>query len=190
MDATDHELMLAVRAGQTGLLGELFERHHRRLYAYLLQLTRDGPASEDIVQTVFQRILQYRHTYRDEGNFAARLYHLGRTAAFDCFRKNKIARQSENDTAAPAALPDDDASPSDTAERADNLALLQTALARPAVEDREILHLAHIENRPHRDTARILACSEGAVKVRAHRALQQLRDTYRQLCQPANPELD
>lgn len=173
--------MLAVRAGDLDPLGELFERHHRPLYGYLVRLTRDTAASEDIVQTVFHRILKYRHTYRDTGSFTAWAYHLARQCAADFFRKNKIAFHADHDTAALAELPGDEAVPADSAVRADDLALLQTALEQLPPAEREIIHLARIENLPHHDTAQILGCSEGAAKVRLHRALQLLRDTYQKL---------
>ena len=59
---TDHELMIAVRAGEIRQLGELFERHHRRLYGFFVRLTNQPSVSEDLVQIVFYRILKYRHT--------------------------------------------------------------------------------------------------------------------------------
>ncbi|MGY8717165.1 MAG: hypothetical protein ACKVI3_05230 [Verrucomicrobiia bacterium] len=34
-ETSDHDLMLAVRAGELGRLGDLFERHHRQLYGFL-----------------------------------------------------------------------------------------------------------------------------------------------------------
>jgi len=54
--------MLAVRAGEIRRLGELFERHHRRLYGFFVRLTNQPAVSEDLVQIVFYRILKYRHT--------------------------------------------------------------------------------------------------------------------------------
>ena len=88
---TDHALMLAVRDGELDALGELFERHHGPLFGFLLKLTGDRTAAEDITQIVFQRMLKYRHTYRDEGNFSAWMYHLARRCAADHFRKSSHA---------------------------------------------------------------------------------------------------
>ena len=85
---TDHELMIAVRAGEIRRLGDLFERYHRRLYGFFLRLTNRASVSEDLVQIVFYRILKYRHTYRDEGKFSAWIYHLARKVAADHFRKS------------------------------------------------------------------------------------------------------
>ena len=85
---SDHELMLAVRAGEIRRLGDLFERYHKPLYGFFVRLTNQTSASEDLVQIVFYRILKYRHTYRDEGKFSAWIYHLAQMVAADHFRKH------------------------------------------------------------------------------------------------------
>ncbi len=174
---TDHELMIAVRAGEIRQLGELFERYHRRLYGFFVRLTNQRSASEDLVQIVFYRILKYRHTYRDEGKFSAWIYHLARKVAADHFRKHAAAPASAD----PADLykhPDPDPQPSEQAATAEDVTLLRTALARLPLEHREVLVLARLQHLEHKEIARLLDCSVGAVKVRAHRALKELRDIY------------
>src|ERR1700753_1527482 len=88
---SDHALMLAVRDGRLDALGELFERHHGALFGFLYKLLGERTAAEDVAQIVFQRMLKYRHTYRDDGSFAAWMYHLGRRCAADYFRKSSSA---------------------------------------------------------------------------------------------------
>jgi RNA polymerase sigma-70 factor (ECF subfamily) len=177
VETSDHELMVAVRAGEVARLGELFERYQQRLYAFFLRLTNQPAVSEDLVQVVFYRILKYRHTYRDEGRFTAWIYHLARKVAADHFRKHARAAAATD----PADLqehPDETAAPDARAATADDLALLQEALARLPLEQREVLVLARMQHLEHREVARLLDCSVGAVKVRVHRALRELRTVY------------
>jgi RNA polymerase sigma factor (sigma-70 family) len=174
---SDHDIMLAVRMGEVRRLGELFERYHKPLYGFFVRLTNQPSASEDLVQIVFYRILKYRHTYRDEGKFSAWIYHLARKVAADHFRKH--AR-----TPIPAdpvdfhEHPDQDPAPDAQAGTADDLALMRRALARVSHEHREVLVLARLQHLNHQEIARLLDCSVGAVKVRAHRALKELREVY------------
>src|SRR3954451_1747017 len=74
----DEQIMREVRAGNVAKLETLFDRHHRALFRYLLRLTSDRAASEDMVQDVFFRILKYRHTYQPETSFRAWMYQVGR----------------------------------------------------------------------------------------------------------------
>jgi RNA polymerase sigma factor (sigma-70 family) len=177
---SDHELMRAVRDGELDALGELFERHHGPLFGFLVKLTGHHAAAEDIAQTVFQRMLKYRHTYRDDGRFTAWMYHLARRCAADHFRKSNAAPHATD----PANLNDhaDDAPHAGHhAAAGDDHALLHVALARLDRDDREVLLLARFEELSFAEISTILECSVGAAKVRAHRALRELREIYFEL---------
>jgi len=174
---SDHALMLAVRDGELDALGELFERHHGPLFGFLVKLTGDRAAAEDVAQVVFQRMLKYRHTYRDDGCFTAWMYHLARRCASDHFRKSHAAPHATD----PVALldhPDEAPHAGDRARARDDQALLHTALARLDRDDREVLLLSRFQELSFAEIAGILECSVGAAKVRAHRALHELRDVY------------
>ncbi len=174
---SDHELMIAVREGDLDALGELFERHHGPLYGFLIKFTGQRTAAEDIAQIVFQRMLKYRHTYRDRGSFTAWMYHLARRCAADHFRKasNSPAATDPSDLVNHA----DDAPHAGEREASrDDHVLLRTALAQLDRDDREVLLLSRFQELPFAEIAGILECSVGAAKVRAHRALRELRDIY------------
>lgn len=185
LQRTDHVLMLAVRNGELDALGELFERHHGPLFGFLLKLTGDRTAAEDITQIVFQRMLKYRHTYRDDGSFTAWMYHLARRCTADHFRRTNTAPYATD----PVDLDDHADDSPHAAQQAtahDDHALLHAALSRLDQDDREVLLLARFQELSFAEIARILDCSVGAAKVRAHRALRTLRDIYFQL-QKRNP---
>ena len=157
--------MIAVRDGDLDCMGELFERHHGPLYGYLVKLTGNRTAAEDIAQNVFQRMLKYRHTYRDEGSFTAWMYHLARRCASDQYRKA---------SAAPVSV-----DPSHLEFHADEATSADESAA--ARDDREVLLLSRLQELSFAEVAVILECSVGAARVRAHRALRTLRDHYMQL---------
>jgi RNA polymerase sigma-70 factor (ECF subfamily) len=174
---SDHELMIAVRAGEIDKLGELFERHHGPLYGFFVRHTGDRTTSEDLVQLVFYRILKYRHTYRDEGKFSAWIYHLARKVAADHFRRRSTAPVA-TDPDDLQAVPDHAPHAADRAVAADDTARLHAALAALDPEQRELLVLARFQRLKHEELARLFDTSVGAMKVRVHRALKNLRDIY------------
>ena len=181
VEASDHDLMLAVRAGELRRLGDLFERYHGPLYGFFVRLTSDRDASEDLVQMVFYRILKYRHTYRDEGKFSAWIYHLARKVAADHFnsRRGRTARSLAGaDEPAWENLPDPTPGPDARATTADDVALLNRALAALPSDQRELLVLARFQHLSHEEIAHLFDTTVGAVKVRVHRAFAALRDRY------------
>lgn len=173
----DHGLMLAVRDGDLDCMGTLFERHHGPLFGYLSKLTGNRSAAEDIAQTVFQRMLKYRHTYRSEGSFTAWMYRLARHCANDYFRRSSAAPFAVDPSRLEEAM-DGASSADETAAMREDHALLHVALGRLDRDEREVLLLARLQELSYAEVAAILECSVGAARVRAHRALRTLRDLY------------
>jgi RNA polymerase sigma factor (sigma-70 family) len=172
--SSDQEVMMQVRAGDVDQLAILFERHHGRLYGFCLGLLGNRESARDLVQEVFFRLLKYRDSFRPDAPFAPWLYRLARNACIDHLRKRGRERSTEPDLDMPDTTP---LAPEDL-ERREELARLQTALARLPEDKRELLLLARSGTLSYEQIATLLGCSVGALKVRVHRALQLLRDTY------------
>jgi RNA polymerase sigma-70 factor (ECF subfamily) len=188
---TDHDLMIRVREGHLRCLGVLFERHHRRLFNFLLRLTGNRQVSEDLAQEVFFRMLRSRSTYRDQGDFTAWMYRVTRNVATDHMRRaarevaseGEVERQIERLPADAGGAP----SPLDDLDQERSVRLLRAALARLPVEMREVLVLSRFELLKHAQIAELLDCSVGAVKLRVHRAVKRLRQVYLALAEEAAP---
>lgn len=171
----DSQLMGRVRDGDVALLGELFERHHQRLFHFFLRLARSRQAAEDLVQEVFVRMLKYRHTFRSESEFVPWMFTLARNAATDLYRARPKELPQEPDAPEPEAdLPH----PIAGIERAEQERKLRRALARLDPARREILLLARFSELKYDRIAEQLGISEGAVKVRVHRAMKELKAAY------------
>jgi len=176
--APDEDLMLEVRNGAGETLGVLFDRYQAPLYNFYSKLTGDRVLSEDLVQEVFLRILKYRQSYRPGTPFRAWIYQIARNARVDHFRR--APRQvALNPEMLPPVLPGDSAQHGQEAE------LLHRALMQLPEEKREILILSRFQELKYEEIARLLDCQLGTVKTRIHRALQQLRQVFRQLEQGA-----
>jgi RNA polymerase sigma-70 factor (ECF subfamily) len=172
--APDEDLMLEVRNGAGETLGVLFDRYHTPLYNFYSKLTGDRTLSEDLVQEVFLRILKYRQSYQPGTPFRAWIYQIARNARVDHYRKTPKHITFEPEMA-PAVMPKDSAQHSEEAE------LLHRALMQMPEEKREILILSRFQELRYDEIARLLGCELGTVKTRIHRAIQELRQTFRQL---------
>lgn len=175
--------MNQVKEGAVDALGLLFERHHRRLYNFCLRLTGEREAAEDLVQEVFTRVLKYRHTYRRDSDFMVWTYQVARNACADYYKKRgQLAGADEAEEAvSPAPLPLAEI------ESAESLRLLREALGRLPLDKREVLVLSRFQNLKYEQIAKLLGTTVGAVKVRVHRALSQLRDVYLRMAAEVTP---
>ena len=172
---TDQEVMMSVKKGKIEMLAILFERHHVKLYNFLLRLTGDRSVSEDMVQDIFFRILKYRSTYRGESKFIVWMYQIARNIHIDHLRKHKkefsIEEQWEEEM-------DPDLQPSERIEHEQELLLLRKALNKLPLKKREILVLSRFQNLKYREIAELLECSIESVKTNVHRAVKELRNNY------------
>lgn len=171
---TDNELMMQVRDGDLQKLGLLFERHHARLFLFAFRMTGDREVSKDVVQDVFHRILKYRHTFRGEGSFATWMYHLARNVIRRSLSQVKTTYPLETMSSRISG----EALPAEQLERKQAKEHLKAALGQLPFSQREVLVLSRYEDMKYKDIAEMLGCSEGAVKVRIHRALKELRTYY------------
>jgi RNA polymerase sigma-70 factor (ECF subfamily) len=178
--SSDTELMREVRGGRAGALAPLFERHHARLYRFCLRMTGNRAASEDLVQDVFMRMLKYSRTFKDEMSFLPWMFRIARNASVDYLRRSAAERMPAGERDAAAEPADESAGPPD-----DRAELIQKALLALPEERREVLVLSRYEFKTYEEIARALGCSVGAVKVRAHRAIKQLREVYLELSREA-----
>jgi RNA polymerase sigma-70 factor (ECF subfamily) len=167
--------MLQVRDGEVGQLGVLFERHHGPLFGFFVRLTSNRAVSEDLVQDVFLRMLKYRHTYRGDNRFTYWMYQIARNSRADYYRKRKREVLWNDDLPEPAS---DAPIAIEDLERGQEVALLRAALAELPEDRRELLVLARFQKLHYEEIAEILGCTTGAVKVRVHRAIKELREVY------------
>jgi RNA polymerase sigma factor (sigma-70 family) len=172
MMSTDESLMLAVRNGEVAQFAVLFERHHDRLFSFFYRMTADPPASEDLTQEVFVRMLKYRASFGEDSEFRAWMYQIARNVRADHFRK----RMAE--TELPVEMQAHERPASVQLERDEELSVLQRALLVLPEDKREILILARYEEMKYEAIAALLQIEVGAVKVRVHRALRELRAVY------------
>jgi RNA polymerase sigma factor (sigma-70 family) len=177
---TDEELMLQVRDGAGETLGVLFERYHVPLYNFYTKLTGDRALSEDLVQEVFLRILRHRQTFKQGTPFRAWIYQIARNARIDHFRKSRPQVPFEPEMAPAVAA-------GDPAQQQQESEMLHRALMELPEEKRELLVLCRFQELPYEEVARLVGCGVPTVKVRIHRALQELRQAFHQLqAAPAN----
>ena len=175
---TDEALMRAVRDGDLAKLGQLFERYHVPLFDFLTRVTGDRTAAEDLVQDIFMRILKYRATFRDVGSFETWLFSIARNARADYFRKRRPSEPLAEDA---MEQPESSPGPARQLEAEREHARLRRALMQLREDKRELLVLARYQDMKYEQIAEVLGIEVGAVKVRVHRAIRELREIFLQL---------
>ncbi len=85
----DSALMLRYKDGDTSAFETLYKRHNDALYRYLLHLSNNRAAAEDIFQEVWSKIIKARKNYRATAKFTTFMYRVARNCFIDYVRRNK-----------------------------------------------------------------------------------------------------
>src|SRR5688572_28517204 len=178
MEPTDRTLMLAVKDGDVEPFAVLFDRYHQRLYEFFYRLGSSAALSEDLVQEVFLRMLKYRNTFRADSEFRGWMYHIARTVRIDRFRAQR--QEGGIDTEA-IGVQSGEVSPDGYVQERERAELLRQALLRLPEDRRELLILARFQELKYEQIGLLLGIDAGAVKVRVHRAIAELREIVREM---------
>jgi RNA polymerase sigma-70 factor (ECF subfamily) len=170
-EPSDDELMLALRDGELAAFDVLFHRHYETVRALCVRITATPSAGDDLAQDTFLRVLRHRATFRGDARFTTWLYRIARNLCLE-----HGARAARDRRIAERWLAERDASL--TPEPSADVEQLAVAMRCLTPEQREVLVLCRYHDLPFSEIGEILGCSAGAARVRAHRALNALRQAY------------
>lgn len=167
-------LVAAMEAYQHGMM-EAFETIYGALASplkgYLRVLARDGTVADDLLQETFLQLHRVRHTYQPRRPVKPWVYAIARNVFL--MHRRASSRRGRHEVIADDELPDV-AVPPDIEALGDG-PTVRNALASLPEARREPLVLHHIVGLSFKEVGAVLGISEGAAKVRAHRALRELR---------------
>ena len=175
----DPALVRAVQRGEHGAMDALIRASYADVYALAYRLLGDPSDAADATQEVYVRVVRSVLGFRGEAAFRTWLHRVTVNVCMSAL-KSRGDRRARGQSAGAAEfdvdLPDASADPAARAELADLAARTALALARLGDDAREIVVLRDVQGLTTRQTAQVLGITEGAVKVRLHRAHVRLRE--------------
>ncbi len=175
---TEEALMTAVKGGELQQATELFDRYNKRIYNFFVKICFDRELSHDLTQNVFLRMLKYRNSYKADHKFQSWIFQIARNVYADHYRKNKA---KFSDFADLEQCAEEASSVIDDMERSHKERLLQRALTKLPEDQREVLVLSRFQELKYEEIAKMTDTTVANVKVKVHRAIKRLRDTYFEL---------
>lgn len=171
---------IALEKDEAELISDLVKRYLKSVYNFALRLVNDREAAEDIAQETFIKTWKNLGRFETGRNFKTWLLTIAHNTAIDWLRKKRVLVFSdfENDNgdnsfvdsiADPTPLPEEMMAQKETGK------LLEKALVKLSLLDREILTLHYEQNLTFEEIGQILNQPLNTVKSRHHRALATLR---------------
>ena len=145
---------------------ELYERHYEAVFRAALRVTGNPSDAEDVLQTVFLRVLVRGGDVENVALPAAYFRRAAVNAAVDVLRRRELHAESVYDDRAPHAVVH---SPFLLKER------LRRAVAALESEDATLFLLRYVEGLSNEELAGMFGIEKNNVAVRLHRIRQRLQ---------------
>jgi RNA polymerase sigma-70 factor (ECF subfamily) len=193
MARTDVQLMLDVKAGDEQSFELLLRKYRTPLVNFLYRMVRDTAVAEDLAQEVFLRVYRAREEYAPSAKFTTWMFRIATNLALNSVRDNRH-RRMEISMDQSVDSGEEDARPLEVADRAPTVE--QELVARSRAEmimraihslpekQRAAVLLHKYQELDYDEIARVLECSESALKSLLFRAYETLRVELAPLVSP------
>lgn len=156
--------------GDARAFDALFSRHAGNLRRYLQRMSGSAAIADDLTQTTFVSMVKGRGRFQQGAKVKPWVYAIASNAARDWRRRTKFEAVAPD-----GELPEVEAEPA--AERDPGLEkAVKQALAQLPEAQREAIVLHRYEGLSFAEIAAGAGVTESAVKVRAHRGYERLRE--------------
>ena len=171
------EVIESAQQGRPEAFEELIRLTHRDVYALALRMTGNPDDAAEVAQETYIRLLRAIRSFRGESKFSTWLYRVTSSVAITSLRKRARRRGEvpleqedwQDWHASPSGDPVAELDRRQLAER------LDSALASLRPGYRAVVVMRDVYGLSLEDVGSELGISEGAAKVRLHRARQKLR---------------
>jgi RNA polymerase sigma-70 factor (ECF subfamily) len=185
MARTDVQLMLDVKAGDEQSFELLLRKYRTPLVNFLYRMVRDTAAAEDLAQEVFLRVYRAREEYAPSAKFTTWMFRIATNLALNSLRDNRH-RRADISIDQTVEMGDEEQQPMDVADRAPTIEQELVARSRAKVivraiyalpeKQRAAVLLHKYQELDYDEIAKILGCSESALKSLLFRAYETLRE--------------
>jgi RNA polymerase sigma-70 factor (ECF subfamily) len=170
------DYILAQRAAAKDLQAfeELYQRHHRRVYALCLRMTQNVSEAEDLAQEVFIQLFKKIGSFRGDSAFTTWLHRMTVNQVLMHFRKRKVRDEKTTEEGETLEQIVQGTENPNNMTVVDRIAL-DRAIGQLPPGYRSVFVLHDVEGYEHGEIARMLGCSVGTSKSQLHKARMKLR---------------
>lgn len=175
---SDYALARAAANGRMAALGDLYERHRRRVYGVCLGMTHNPAQAEDLTQEVFVHLVRKIGSFRGDSRFSTWLHRLTVNLVLMHFRRKGSRREERHETLEDRLFNLRRNHQPVGVQVTDRMAL-RSAITQLPSGCRAVFVLFEIGGYKHDEIAMMLGCSSGTSKSQLHRARMKLRGLLR-----------
>jgi len=174
-----------VLGGNTEAFGVLVGRYSDVVFSLVVRICGNREDAEEVTQDAFVKAYSNLSKFKGESSFPSWIYRIAYNTAISHLRKHKHMQMSELHDERLRAREEEEDGPDEfdagSFSREEQLERLENAMAQLPPDDRALLVLFYLEDKPIREIAEIVSQTEGNVKIRLHRIRKRLAAVYEKL---------
>jgi RNA polymerase sigma-70 factor (ECF subfamily) len=158
-----------------GALETLFREFHGAVYRAAYRITGNAMDAEDVLQTVFTRLLRREEQPDLSESAGSYLHRAAVNAALDLMRRRKRSRKVDLDEVGESLVDTADPGPERLRGSRELKTRLREAMSQLSPRQAEIFTLRYLEGLGNLEIARLLGASQTSIAVLLHRARHRLQ---------------
>ena len=173
MKKEEAHIIKEILNGKTEQYEYFLDRYGQQVFVLVDRIVSCQEDAEELTQDVFLKAFQQLSSFKAESTFSTWIYRIATNLAISAVRKkrNDVLRLDDSvfanlsDTQVDAALED---------ESEEQMERLQQAMNQLEADERALITLYYLEEKPLAEVAFILGMTEGNAKVKLHRIRKKL----------------
>jgi RNA polymerase sigma-70 factor (ECF subfamily) len=157
----------------------IFREHHATVFRAAYRVTGNASDAEDVLQTVFMRLLRRQPDAQAVGNMQGYLRRAAVNAALDLIRSRQSAPQVALDDVAPLLSENASLAPDRLLRSSEIRTWLREAVARLSPRAAEMFSLRFFEGRDNPEIAQALGTTPASVAVTLSRTRDRIQEEFR-----------
>ncbi|HYA26688.1 MAG TPA: RNA polymerase sigma factor [Thermodesulfovibrionales bacterium] len=170
----DTRLIEEYLAGSEAAIEELVRRHQRQLYAFIYRMVTDMEETKDLTQKAFISAVKGLKHYKAESSFKTWLYRIALNTCHNHFKQNRHEKVELEEN-----IPSNQAGTLTNLIDKEKKEEIRRGLNTLPERQRLAVVLRTYNGLSCEETAKVMGCSEGAVKSHYHLGVRKLREIFR-----------
>ena len=173
MKKEESHIIKEILNGKTEQYEYFLDRYGQQVFVLVDRIVSCQEDAEELTQDVFLKAFQQLSSFKAESSFSTWIYRIATNLAISAVRKkrNDVLRLDDSVFANLSDIQVDEALEDDSEEQMERL---QQAMNQLEADERALITLYYLEEKPLVEVAFILGITEGNAKVKLHRIRKKL----------------
>jgi len=174
--SSERDLVLALRRGDEGAFETIYGLYSQRLFGRLLKLVKTEAQAQEILQDVFIKLWQHRHSLDPEKSFRSFLFKIAENKVYDFFRK--AARDKVMEANLISLSTTNYINIEEYTRAEENLRLLYKAIESLPPQRQQVFRLCKLEGRSYKEVSELLSISLSTISDHIVKATKAIKEYF------------